>query len=320
MATTTRTQVPAEVNNFYVRSLLMRAVPRFVHNRWAQIKDIPQNAGTATVKFRRYSNLTAATTALTEGTTPSGSQLAQTTITADVDQYGDFVTVSDVLSYESQDAVLLEAAEILGDQAGDTLDILMRDILVAGTNVQYAGGVASRNLVATNITAAEIKKMVRTLKKDSARYVTTMINPTTGYSTEPVAPGFMAICSPDTTYDLEDLDGFTPIEKYSSQKGVMDGEVGKFKQVRFVETPNAKVFAAAGASSADVHATLIIGKDAYGATRISGKAMENIIKPLGSGGTEDPLNQRATSGWKATFVGLILNDDFMGRIEHTVSS
>jgi len=322
MSATTRGQIPAEVNNFYVRTLLKRAVALFVHTRFAQVKDIPQNAGTATVKFRRYSNLTAATTALTEGTTPSGSQLAQTVITADVAQYGDFIKVTDVLTFESIDNVLMEAAEILGDQAGDTLDQLARNVLVAGTNVQYAGGNVSRGAVTSSdkLTAAEVKKMVRTLKKANARPILRQVNASTGYATDPVAAAFIGIVSPDTTYDLEDLDGFTPVEKYSSQLNVLEGEVGKIKQVRFIETTNAKVFSGEGDSGIDVHATLIIGRDAYGTTRISGKAIENIVKPLGSGGTGDPLNQVATSGWKATFVTKILNDAFMGRIEHAVTS
>ena len=70
----------------------------------------------------------------------------------------------------------------------------------------------------------------------------------------------------------------------------------------------------------DVYATIIFGSDAYGTTRISGEAMKNIVKPLGSAGTADPLDQRATSGWKATFVAKILNDAFLVRIEHAVSA
>jgi len=85
---TTRTQIPAEVNNFYDRTLLTRALPLLVHTRWAQIRDIPRNAGTKTIKFRRYANLTAATTPLSEGVTPEGSQLSVTDITATVAQYG----------------------------------------------------------------------------------------------------------------------------------------------------------------------------------------------------------------------------------------
>ena len=71
MSDTTRTEIPAEVNNFYDRTLLVKAVPAFLHNRFAQIRDIPANSGTDTVKFRRYGLLTAQTTALSEGVTPS---------------------------------------------------------------------------------------------------------------------------------------------------------------------------------------------------------------------------------------------------------
>lgn len=316
-------QIPAEVNNFYDRTLLFRAVPLFVHTRWAQVRDIPRKAGTTTIKFRRYGNLTAATTPLTEGITPNGSQLSVTDITATVLQYGDFVTITDVLDYISQDPVLMEAAEILGDQMGDTLDQLTRDILVAGTNVYYGGtGRTARNQVAAGeiITDTLIKKVVRLLKNNKARRMTKMVNATTGYGTTPLNASYIGLVHPNVTYDLKGVTGWTPIEKYSSTNGVMEGEVGKVDEVRFVESPNCKVFTGAGAAAIDIYATLIFGSDAYGTTRISGEAMKNIVKPLGSAGTADPLEQRATSGWKATFIAKILNDAFLVRVETAVSA
>lgn len=323
MAETTTTQIPAEVNNFYDRTLLFRAVPLFLHTRWAQVRDIPRKAGTTTIKFRRYGNLTAATTALSEGITPTGSQLSVTDITATVLQYGDYVTITDVLDYSSQDPVLMEAAEILGDQAGDTLDQLTRDVLAAGTNVYYGGsGHTLRSQVAAGeiITDTLIKKTVRLLKNNKARRMTKMVNATTGYNTTPLNASYIGICHPNTTYDLKGITGWTSVEKYASTAGIMEGEVGKYDEVRFVESPNAKVFTGQGSGSIDVYATLIFGSDAYGTTRISGEAMKNIVKPLGSAGTSDPLDQRATSGWKATFVAKILNDAFLVRVEHAVSA
>ena len=87
MASTTTTEVSHAINNFYDRKLLKKAIPLFIHTKWAQIRDIPKG-NTQTIKFRKYTLLTAATTALSEGVTPSGSQLAITDITADVSQYG----------------------------------------------------------------------------------------------------------------------------------------------------------------------------------------------------------------------------------------
>lgn len=321
MANTDRSVISRENTEFYDRTLLFRAVAYFVHTKFGQVRDIPRNGGTATIKFRRYGNLSAATTALSEGVTPTGSQLSVTDITATVAQYGDYITITDVIDYESKDPVLIEAAEILGDQMGDTLDQLTRDVLAAGTVVTYVGQ-SSRVAITTSdlITATEVRKGVRTLKNAKARRVTRMINASTGIATEPVSAAYIGLCHPDTTYDLQDETGWVPVEKYSSSINVMENEVGKLNDCRFIESTNCKVFSAAGAGGIDVYATLLLGMDAYGITRISGEAVKNIIKPLGSAGTADALDQRATSGWKATFVAKILNDAFMVRLEHAVSS
>ena len=319
MANTTLTQVTAAVNNFYDKVLLRKAVPLFVHTRWAQVRDIPAG-NTLVIKFRRYTLLTAATTALTEGVTPSGSQLAITDVTATVAQYGDFVTLTDLLVLTTLDPVLTETAEVLGIQAGDTLDQLTRDVIAAGTTIQYASTATTRLTVtsAMKLTKAEIQEAVRTLKVNNARKITSMIDPSTGFNTSPVDAAFIGIVHPRTTYDLKNIAGFIRVEEYG-QKKAMPGEIGALDEVRFIETTNAKVFASGGAGSIDVYGTLIIGTDAYGISRISGAAMKNIIKPLGSGGSVDPLDQRQTSGWKATFVAKILNETFILRIEHAVT-
>ena len=79
---------------------------------------------------------------------------------------------------------------------------------------------------------------------------------------------------------------------------------------------NAVIAAAdAGAEGRDVYSTLILGADAYGVTEISGGGLQHIVKQLGSAGTADPLNQRATAGWKATKVAERLVEQYMIRIE-----
>ncbi len=71
----------------------------------------------------------------------------------------------------------------------------------------------------------------------------------------------------------------------------------------------------AGAEGRDVYATLILGDNAYGTTQLSGEGLRHIVKQLGSAGTSDPLNQRATVGWKANKVTVRLVEAFMVRIE-----
>ncbi len=322
MPNTTRTQIPAEVNNFYDRSLLERAMPLLLHLRWAQVRDLPKSAGTKVIKFRRYGNLTAATTPLQEGVTPAGSQLSVTDITATVAQYGDFITVTDVVTYESEDAVLMEAAEIMGDQNGDTLDQLCRDIMNAGTGAIYSGSgnVATADVAAGDvITLANLDSAIATLKANNAKKVTRQVNASTGYATSPIKAAFISIIHPVIAVKVRTLavaaSMWTPVEKYASQSGVMEGEIGSYDDIRFVETNNAKIKTAQGDSNIDVYCTLVFGANAYGITRVSGEALKNIVKPLGSAGSADPLDQRATSGWKATFVAKILNENFMQRIE-----
>lgn len=73
----------------------------------------------------------------------------------------------------------------------------------------------------------------------------------------------------------------------------------------------------AGAEGRDVYSTLVLGANAYGVTELSGGGLEYIVKQLGSAGTGDPLNQRATVGWKATKVAKRLVEQYMIRIEST---
>lgn len=316
---TTRTEIPAEVNNFYNKVLLDRATPSLLHNRFAQVKDLPRKAGTDTIKFRRYGVLAAATTPLTEGVTPAGKQLSTTELTAQVLQYGDYITVTDVVDMQSYDPVLTEVAEdVLGDQVGLTLDQLCRNIIAAGTTVQYTSSATSRAEIgpAMKLNRAEVKEMVRTLRGNNAKPVMRMINPSTGYNTTPVGKSFIGIISEDSLFDLDDATGWIPVEKYPNKSNVMEDEVGSIANVRFLMTTEAKTFA--GTLVTTVHAALIFGTRAYAQTRISGEVLKNIVKPLGAG--EDALNQRATSGWKATYVARILNQSWIGRIEHAVSS
>lgn len=321
MPDTTRTQIPEEVGNFYDRVLLDKAVPAFVHNRFAQVRDLPRNAGTLDIKFRRYGLLTAQTVALSEGVTPSGKQLSITDINATVQQYGDYVTLTDVVQFSTIDPILTETADILGEQVGDTLDQLARDVMAATTTKQYASTATQTSEVTSTmkISRAEVKEAVRTLQKNKAKPVTSMINPSNGYNTVPLNRAYIGIVSPDTLYDLDDAAGWIPVEKYANKSDVMPDEVGSLAGVRFIMTQNAKVRTASGFGSIDVHSTLIMGMNAVGQTRISGEALRNIVKPLGSGGTADPLDQRSTSGWKLTYVATLLNDTWILDLQHAVS-
>lgn len=320
-ATTTGT-IAREVSNFYNRTLLERATPALLHTRFAQVRDIPANNGTNVIKFRKYGSLTANTTALTEGVTPTGSALSVTDVLATVAQYGDYITLSDVVQYETYDPILTESAEVLGEQAGDSIDILARDILAAGTTIQYASTATSDGTVtaAMVINRAEIKEAVRTLRGNNAKPITSMIDPSTGYNTVPVGRSFIGLVSEDTAFDLDDAEGWIPVEKYPNKSNVMEDEIGALGNVRFLMSTNAYSDADGNLNSGPVHYTIILAQNAYAITRISGQTLKNIVKPLGSAGTADPLDQRSTSGWKLTFVAKILDQNNIVVIHHGVTA
>lgn len=327
MATTTvigRSHISEEIGNYYSRSLLERLIPNLVYTRFGQVRDLPRKAGSLDIRFRRYNSLTAATIAISEGSTPTGSELAKTDVNATVAQYGDWVGITDVLDFNSIDPILTEAAEMLGEQAGDTLDQLTREVLVVGSGVIYSaeGGPADEtaSVGATSLlTAALVKEAVENLATANAKKITRIVTPSTGISTTPINAAYIGLVHPKTVFTLKGLTGWIPVEKYPSQSDVMPGEAGALDEVRFVATSNASNDATGGSGGVSVHKTIILGANAYGISRVSGEAIRNIVKALGSAGTADPLDQRTTSGWKATFVAKILDDNAMVRIEHAVS-
>jgi N4-gp56 family major capsid protein len=317
---------------FYDRALLERALPALLHDKFGQQRPL-QTRSTRKKTFRRWSALTPTTTALSEGITPVGSSLAKTDITVTLRQFGDYVTVSDVAQWASRDPVLTETAEVLGEQAGQSLDQVSRDILVAGTSVfcteDDSGTVigTTRTNIDGLINTPLIRIAVRYLQLQNAKPFTRLIKPSPGVGSSAVLPSFRAIVHPAVYYTLRTLTGFVSVKDYAAQQEVMSPwEVGNYQDVRFCMSTFAKIFADAGANKGsghasttgvkeDVYATLMFAENAYGIVPMNGHAMENIVKPLGSAGTADPLNQRATSGWKAYTNTIILNDAFMTRLE-----
>jgi len=311
--------VPAAVSTFYDRKMLTKAKASLVHNKYAQVRDIPRN-NTEAIRFRRYSLLAPSLDTIVEGVTPSLDTLSITNVDATVQQYGRGYLLTDKLLFTTLDPVLLEVADILGENAGNTLDQITREELNTTTTIQYASTATANSGVTASmvIDADEVKEAVRTLKNNNAKKITSMVNASDGYNTSPVDACYIGIVHPNTVFDLKGATGFIRVEEYGQRKA-MENEVGALDEVRFIETTNAKVFAGEGASSIDVYSTLIMGSDFYAITRVAGEAMKNIVKAPGSAGTADPFDQRQTSAWKATFVATILNDAFGLSLRHSVS-
>lgn len=313
--TTTTSGLSATMQSFYDRKMLEYAKTQFVFQQYGQKRNIPKNNG-KTVQFRRWNLFEPSTTtqALTEGVTPDGQNLSMSAITATVGQYGAFVQVSDLLDMTAVDQIISDSVELLAEQMGNVIDMLTRDAMDATTNIQYAGGQAEDGSVAAThkLTVEEIRKAVRTLKKNKART----------FTRQGGKPHYICICDPDSTYDLQNDTLWQDVSKYSNAEQIYSGEIGRLFGVVFVETTNATIDDGAGASGIDLHHTFVFGADSYGVIDIAGSgAIKSIIKPHGSAGTADPLDQRATVGAKVTaYAAKVLNDNWIISIHHAVSA
>ena len=323
--TTGASGMSAEMKTFYEKRLIDQAEPALVHDQFGDPYPIPANGG-KNIEFRKYDSLPKATTPLTEGVTPDGQTMNVSTVTAEVRQYGGWVPITDTLQLTAIDNNIVQATKIIASQAGRTLDTITREVLNGGTNVQYAEGqVDSRaNLCGGSTTDSQNHYLTVDAVRRAVRYLKVMNAPKiNGY--------YAGIIHPDCSYDLMSDPKWVNVKTYSDPDGIYEGEIGRIEGVRFVETSEAKVFTHAGkdyetgttasgtvtpkASARDVYSTLILGADAYGVTEITGGGLQHIVKQLGSAGTADPLDQRATAGWKATKVAERLVEAYMVRIE-----
>jgi len=103
---------------------------------------------------------TLATTAITEGVTPDGIDLTINKITATVQQFGAWTKITDLVDLTGLDPILTEASQLMGDYAGLSMDAVVRDIIVAGTNGLYANNRASRVTVAGLVPCAAATRIV----------------------------------------------------------------------------------------------------------------------------------------------------------------
>lgn len=311
MATKTQTitnveganQLAAEDKVFYERTLLERLLPQLNFYKDAQKKKLPKNNG-RTINFRKFNSLTAPSASLTEGVTPDGNDLNVTTIEAVVAQEGDYVVISDLIQMTGIDPVLTETSELLGEEAGELVDTRIQEAIAKGTNVYYAGGAETRGTVAETLKGSDIKKLVRKLKNANAKRF---------------ADGFYHMqIDPSIAYDLMEDPFWVDVSKYAKPEQMAKGELGKMHGMKFFESTNLKTVDEGGK---DIHIAFAYGKDAYACVDLEGGAgkPEIIVKPNGSAGSTDPLNQRASAGWKNCFTAVITQPEALVRVEACVN-
>ena len=304
LQTTLLEGLSAEMKTFYDMTLIDEATSNLVHDQFGQKRPIPANGG-KTIEFRKFAPLAKATTPLTEGVTPDGKSLAVSTITATVNQYGDYITQSDVLELTSLDNTILEATKLLGRQAGVTLDTVVRDVLHSGTNVTYCPKVAEGGAE----TAVTSRSNLDNTCQLTVKVIQQVVAKLRGQNAPTIGGKYVAIIHPYVAYDLMRDPEWIEAHKYTTSTNLYEGEIGEIAGVRFVQTTEAKIY------DGGVFGTLIMGDGAYGVTEITGGGLQTIVKQKGSAGTADPLDQRSSVGWKAIKTAELLIPNYIVRVE-----
>ncbi len=346
-AVTTYGDISPAVAAYSVVRMLKRAMPYLHLEKFGQTYPLPTNS-TQTAKFRRYflqgatgaaglnpttaplSNfhIPLATTPLVEGVTPVGSRLANQDYTVTLNQYGDYVVITDVIEDTHTDPVLQQATDILGEQAAVTVETLRFNVLKAGVNVFYANSVAGRSSIVTTISLADQRRVTTALNRQNAKKITQVVASSADFNTKSVEAAYMAVCHPDLETDIRQMTGFKPVSDYGPHTTPFEGEIGSVEQVRYLTSTVIAPWVDTGgtavtnglryttaSSACDVYPILYFGRDAFGIVPLKGKSSMTpmVVNPKPAPG--DPLAQRGTVGWKLWTSTVILQEAFMARLE-----
>lgn len=312
------------------RRLLDRAGPLMFIGKFGQTRELPARKSTSII-FRRYNALPPATVPIVEGVTPPGNALTKTDVVCNCSQYGDYMTLTDVIQDHHEDPVLQEMMDICGEQSAETIEMVDFGVLKAGTNVLYANG-GARNQVNSGLTLGIHRRATRALDRQKTRKITKYVRSTHAYETANLAPSYVGMCHTDLKPEIEDLPGFIPVERYG-QLPAIEGEVGSVGNVRYfcstifepwldgggVKGGSGVEMLSQSGTNADVYPILYCGANAYGIVPFKGtKAVKPMVVNPDNPDSSDPLGQRGSVGWKATHGAVILNDMFMVRVEVAV--
>ena len=292
-----------EMKTFYDKTLVTLAGANLVHEQFGQKRPIPKNGG-KTIEFRKFSKLPKAMKAITEGVTPSGNKLNVSSVSCTVDQYGDYIEQTDMLELTSVDNTIVEATKELAAQAGLTLDTVVRNELVGGTNVMYAPGLDDKDREREITSRADVIADNKLRVKDVFRAAAEL----KAVNAPKINGSYVAIIHPYVSYDLmQDADSqWINIQRYASPENIFKGEIGMLGGVRFVESTEAKIYGPAVICDS---LSRLTSKESISSSTTSVTVNENLTAhtfttpvPVYVGGKENTITAVSVSGGVATLT------------------
>jgi len=311
MATTTAAQgsnpgLSQTMQLFYDRVFLTRAMIELRHDFGAQVRNVPSNSGKSIV-WTRFTPLAIVTSALSEGSNPTATDMTATNVSATLAEYGAYTTVASLYSMTSIETGLKEHIEVHGQNAGESIDQLIRAELVNGATLQLPSGVSVSTISGVHttdtLTGLEIRRAVRTLKNNKAQKFDNGL--------------YRGIIGPYTAMDLMGNSEWLDAHRYTTSDAIERGVVGKLAGVEFVESNNQYYQLTAGFSTsatniANVYSNFVFGKNAYGIVNLASVTAPKVyVKNPGGNSTDNPLDLFSTVGWKMPFAVKTLNSNWL---------
>lgn len=304
---TSTTGLTQEMQIFYDKIFLETADLVRKYDTLTVKKSFSKNSGTQ-VNFTRSTVLPAVTTALTEGTNPTVVDFSATTVSAQVAEYGNSTKITSLFELTTIDAGLEEKTRLMGENAGRSLDTMLRDAMIAGATKQFAGGKTAMTAVAATdlLSAVELRKAFLTLFNNAA----------------PTFEGgnYRMVVHSQGQYELQGdttTGNWVNVNIYndgSNAELVKKGVLGRLFGFDMVPTNNGK----SEASTVSVYHTIAAGKGAVAEVDIAGSGSANVIyKQSGAQDTSNPLNMYSTLGWKVdAWAAKVLNANWIVDIVH----
>ena len=288
-----------ELKMFYDTELLENARTEMFYAQFGKKQHLPANHG-GTVEWRKW-NTFAKAEKLTEGVIPTGQKFGASAKTGSVDQYGTYVSVSDVLEMQAYDPVIMGAVEEMGASAAETQETLIRDGLLVNTNVLYCDNInlADRSFVSTPTTAGEMEASDTVRSELTSAMVNKAVTIMKKNRVPRINGSYAAVIHPSVTHDLRHDPGWIEAHKYAAPEELFTGEIGQLHGVRFIEDTFAPILTGedyANKAGGATYATYFFGKDSFGIIEAEGGGLEMIVKNKDQIG--GPLNQFSTIGYK----------------------
>ncbi len=288
--------------------------PELYYDAVADVQPTNQSMVGNAVKFVIQSDLATQSSSINESTDITPLVLADTTVTLNLAEYGAAVLTSALLrgtSFVPFDPVV---ANVIGFNAGKSLDTIALAQLQGGTTVAYSTGTGVAPLGRSSVTP------LNTFGAVDARLARAVLVRNNVPSIGGLYVGFM---HPDVSYDFRGQTGsssWRDPHTYSQPGEIWSGEIGAFEGTRFVETPRTPIFADAGSSTTDtdVYGTLIMGRQAL-AKAYSNADGNGPLPRVAPGPITDYLRRWVPMGWYWLGVYGIFRQASLYRVESASS-